>query len=263
MSLKKYLCISIAERPSMTGFRFHNRGYKKLDLPFIYVPMKVESKDFEDIIKFVRENCRGCSVSMPYKVEAIKYLDEIDEVASKIGAVNTIVNTKGLLKGYNTDYYGAKRVIEETLDIQGKNVLMIGAGGVAKAVGYAIRDLAGKLVVTNRTEKKARDLAYKLNAEVIPWKLRDNYVGNLLINATSIGMLNNNEMPISPESLENFDAIMDVIVSPTRLINESELRGKLTIKGKTMTIYQAAKQFEIYTGKKLPEEFLITFLEEE
>ena len=141
------ICISIAARPGDFGANFHNSAYKHLDLNWVYLPRKVVSAtDLEKAISGVRGlNIKGCSVSMPHKQTVIKYMDDIDTSAAKIGAVNSIVqNEKGDLKGYNTDYYGAKKALERA-KINGKEVLMIGAGGVAKAVGLAVIELGGIL----------------------------------------------------------------------------------------------------------------------
>ena len=147
---KTEVCISIATKPGNFGSAFHNSAYDLLGLNWVYIPRKVESAtDLERAINGVCAlNIKGCSVSMPYKETVIKYLDELDISAEKIGAVNTIKQLNdGTLKGYNTDFYGAKKALEKA-EIKGKEVLMIGAGGAAKAVGLAVRELGGDLTIT-------------------------------------------------------------------------------------------------------------------
>jgi shikimate dehydrogenase len=137
------LCISIAAKPGNFGANFHNSAYKHLNLNWVYLPRKVVSAaDLERAINGVRAlDTKGCSVSMPHKETVIQYLDDFDISAERIGAVNTIVqNESGFLKGYNTDFYGAKKALEKA-EIKGKEVLMIGAGGAAKAVGLAVKNL--------------------------------------------------------------------------------------------------------------------------
>lgn len=256
-------CISIAERPGTFGVNFHNRGYEFLGINQIYIPLKVNSSQLETIIELVRENFYGCSVSMPHKETVIKYLDKLDSSAEKIGAVNTILNINGKLKGYNTDFYGAKKAISKHLNINGKKVLMLGAGGVARAIGYSVKDLGGELIISNRNNPKAKDLAKKLGAEYLKWEFRDEfYLGTLLINATSVGFSNPLEMPLKENSIEPYDAIMDAVIGETLLIKKAREQNQEIIPGTIMTIYQAEKQFEIYTGEKLPNAFINAALEE-
>jgi shikimate dehydrogenase len=258
------ICVSIAQKKGTFGLRFHNSGYELMGLDFIYVPLKVMPNELAATIQLVRDNFHACSVSMPHKIEVIKYLDELDESAKKTGAVNTILKLEnGNLRGYNTDYYGAMSAIQNSLgSISGKSVLLVGAGGVARAIGNAVKDLEGRLVITNRTEQKAKDLADKLGAEYIPWKERNTQKAYLLVNATSVGM-ETEEMVVSEEALSHFEAVMDVVVSPkTKLIAIAEGSGKTTIPGTIITTYQGAKQFEIYTGEKLPEKFILRYLED-
>jgi len=179
--------------------------------------------------------------------------------------VNTVLNQEGRLVGYNTDYFGAKKAIQEAGDISGKNVLMVGAGGVARAIGNAVTDLGGNLSIANRNSRKSQDLSRRLGASTVFFKKEPSpcyreYVedqeGFLLINATQVGMDNPEEMIVSEQLISKFDAVMDVVVKPTRLIREARDQGKITIPGLTMTTYQAAKQFEIYTGLTPPEDLI-------
>ncbi|MFH1424505.1 MAG: shikimate dehydrogenase [archaeon] len=266
ISATTVLCISIAEKPGTFGSLFHNRAYEMLGLDQVYIPRKVEAKKLESTIASVRAlGIKGCSVSMPHKVEVMQYLDSFDSSASNVGAVNTIVRQgDGTLKGYNTDYYGAKKALEENADVAGKDVLMIGAGGAANAIGQAVKDLGGNLSIANRTEEKAKELADKLGAKTIAWGDLTSSKGYLLINATSIGMKDSDTMVVSKETLSNFEVVMDVVISPPKpkLIQESEALGKKTIPGTYMCTYQAAEQVKLYTGQDAPEELIKKTLEE-
>ncbi len=250
-------CISISEKPGKFGVYFHNKGYDLLGLNYFYFPLKVNSSQLKGMMELVKDNFHGCSVSKPHKVKVIDYLDELDESAEKIGAVNTITNEEGRLKGYNTDYHGAKKAISNNLNINVKKVLMLGAGGAARAIGYAIKDLGGELIISNRDNKKAKGLAKKLGAEFLEWEVRNEfYQGTLLVNATSVGFFDPNEIPLNEDSIEPYDFVMDVVVGDTFLIRKAKEIGQKIISGREMTVYQAAKQFEIYTGKKLPQSFV-------
>lgn len=254
------LCISIAKKPGNFGANFHNSGYKELNLNWVYLPIKIEnSDDLAPVINGVRIlNIRGCSVSMPHKETVMPFLDNIDFSARQIGAVNTIVRNKnGDLKGYNTDYYGAKKALAKH-KLKGKKVVMIGAGGVAKAVGLAVKDLGGDLIISNRTNSRAKELSKNLNAKTIPLKQLNDLSGYLIINTTSIGMNNPNEMIISEDILFNFNVVMDVVIYPseTKLLRIAKQKEKVLIPGTLMCVYQAAKQFEIYTGIDAPQKII-------
>jgi shikimate dehydrogenase len=256
---KTKICISLASEPGTFGSSFHNKGYELAGLDYIYIPRKALPDQLEGIIASLRElDIVGCGISMPHKVEVMKYLDEIDEDALRVGAVNTITIKDKILKGYNTDVYGAKRTIQENLDVKGKDVLLLGAGGAAKAVGTALYQLGANIKVSNRTEEKAYELASKINAKVIDFNSLNNLQGELLINATSVGMKNLNDMPVSREVIKNFNTIMDIVLYPreTRLLKEAKSLNKKTISGLSMTVYQAAKQFKLYTGQEPPKELL-------
>ncbi|MFC1690837.1 shikimate dehydrogenase family protein [Nanoarchaeota archaeon] len=254
------ICLSIAEKPGNFGAKFHNKGYKILGLNQVYIPRKIESSQLKTVLEAVRVlNIRGCSVSMPHKIEVIKYLDSVDEFAEKIGAINTIVRQDdGSLKGYNTDFYGAKRAIEDSVSIKDKDILLIGAGGVAKAIGFAVKELQGKLTITNKTIEKAEKLAKKLDAEVLSWDELKNSSGFMLINATSVGMNNSDESIVDKSVIASFKVIMDVVIYPseTKLLRDSKELGNNTIPGTLMCVYQAAEQFKLYSDHEAPKELI-------
>lgn len=253
------IIISIAERPGNLGVEFHNQGYVHLGLNFVYLPLKVLPTDLEGTISLIRNNFRGCSVSMPHKEKIAMYLDELDKTAIEVGAVNTTLNESGKLIGYNTDVLGARTAIESRLDVSGKKVLMLGAGGAARAVGYAVKQLGGRLAIANRTEPKARELADKLEADLVPWQNIGEIEGHLLINATNVGMDSTDKPIVGPGVISKFDAVMDVVIPSRRLIDKAKKQGKVTIPGRVMAVHQAAEQFNIYTGQKLPDGFLKNF----
>ncbi len=249
------ICISIAAKPGNFGANFHNSAYKELNLNWIYLPRKLaETADIKHLINSIRLlEIKGCSVSMPHKEKIINYLDSLDRSAEKIGAVNTILNIDGLLKGYNTDYFGAKKALENTA-IKNKEVLMVGAGGVAKAIGFAVKDLGGKLTVCNRDYDRAQNLCKLLNSNNLTYNKLNSASGYLLINATSVGMNAPTEMIIDDYTIDNFDVVMDAVIYPakTKILNIARNKGKITVPGTLMCVYQAAEQFKIYTGLDAP-----------
>jgi len=247
-------CISIAERPGNFGSTIFNAGFEALSLDFFYKPFKVTEDGLAGAIEGIRSlGIRGCGVSMPHKVKAIKLLDKIDPVAQKIGAINTIVNDDGVLSGYNTDFEGAKRALGESYNVAKKKVLIIGAGGVSRAVILALKENgAGKIYLTNRSEEKGKSLAKEFDINYLDYAERNDFKGGLFVNATSVGMKpQDKDMIIDEDSIVGYDAVMDVVVYPfkTALIKEAERQGKVAIPGFKMSLYQAAAQFKLYTGK--------------
>ena len=253
------VCISIASRPSNFGCTLHNAGYRALNLNFIYKSFGItDQKALIDAIRVM--GIRGCSVSMPFKQSIIKELDKLDATAKEIGAVNTIVNNSGILTGYNTDTFGAEMALRNIGFVPDERVLLIGAGGVARAIIYALNRLnAVNITICNRNAGKIDELDSEHRFSRIDWEERNRFRADLLINATPIGMTpETNRMPISEESINNFKSFFDVVVIPpkTRLIASAVSLNKNVIHGYQMSFYQAVKQFELYTGYEAPQDVL-------
>ncbi len=251
------LCISISEKPGDFGSTIFNTAFQFCSLNYIYKPFCVSAKNLSSAIHSIRVfGISGCGVSMPHKVKIIKYLDKIDKTAEEIGAVNTIVNKNGKLIGYNTDYIGAKHALEQNYDVKNKKVLLVGAGGVARAIIVALKKLgAGSIFITNRDEQKARSLARKFKLNVCNFNKINSFQGDLLINATPVGMVaDKQKMIISKPSIRYYRAVMDVVVSSemSALIKAAMGMNRIIITGAQMAMYQAAAQFELYVGKKAP-----------
>lgn len=241
------------------GFIVHNLSFKEQDINSVYINFLVDN-----LTKFIdsfKPLLSGMSITMPFKQEIIKYLDRIDPIAKKIGAVNTIVINDGKLTGYNTDVFGAICAIREKIEICGKNTVLLGAGGAAKAIGYGIIEKKGNLIISNRTTEKGKKLANELNAKFksineIEWNNID-----ILINATSVGMVpNTNESPLDYKYLKYlknkvvFDSVYNPII--TKLLNIAEKNKCKTISGIKMFVNQAAKQFELWTEKQPDKKFM-------
>jgi len=251
------LCISIAKYPSNFGTTLFNAAFKALRLNFLYKAFRIEAKDLKKVIDGIGAlGIRGCGVSMPFKKEAIKYLDSLDEVAREIGAVNTIINNNGHLKGYNTDYYGAIEILRKVRGVSEKKVLMLGAGGVASAIASALKHKKVRgVTISNRSRQNGILFAKRWGFQFIPWQERNNSKTDLLINATPVGMApDSSQSPIKEESIANFKIIMDVVINPleSKLIKLARHKKKEVIPGYKMSLFQAAKQFELYTKRKAP-----------
>ena len=257
----KNLCISIAEFPGKTGGAMHNTGYKELGLEFVYVPLKVTPKNLKNAINGVRGlGIRGCGVSMPHKVRVIEFLDRLDEKAGKIGAVNTIVNENGKLAGYNTDYYAILAALNGIDSKGGREAVVIGAGGAARAAILALKDSGwANVSVLNRTDKKAKDLADEFDVHFIKWKDLGKIKGMVLVNATPIGMKQvKSSLVAGKKILTHFSAVIDLVTDQleTSLIKEGKELGLIAVPGYRIALLQAAKQFELYTGHHAPLEVM-------
>ena len=236
----------------------HNRAFGAIGYNAVYVAFKVT--DPASAIKGIRAlDLKGMSVTLPHKVAVMEYLDEIDETAARIGAVNTIVNKQGRLIGYNTDCPGAIEALRTGTTIQGKSVALIGAGGAARAIGFGLVAAGGRVTVLNRSRTKGENLARDLQAEFSP--LKDWQPGRyeILINTTPVGMHPDIEAtPIPNENLSEDLVVMDIIYNPikTRLLAAAEARQCRTINGVAMFVFQGAHQFELWTGQKAPLEVM-------
>jgi shikimate dehydrogenase len=232
----------------------HNVAFEHLKLNYVYFALTVT--DVENALRGMRAlKIRGFSVSMPHKIEVMKYLDRIDETAKAIGAVNTITNDDGVLTGYNSDWIGAMTALKEATKIKDKNVLVIGAGGAARAIVYGLSREGAKIRVVNRTASKAKELAEKYQASFGgPEELENVSDYDILMNATSVGSNEPSKSLVPKRLLSSEQTVFDVVFMPpeSKLIREAKEKGCKTVPGWKMLLYQAVWQFEKYTAKKAP-----------
>ena len=250
-------CISIASKPGNFGSLIFNRTFKTLNLDYIYKPFCVVPKDLSTAVQSIRVfGIKGCGVSMPHKTVMYKYLDRVDKAAKEIGAVNTIVNEKGFLTGYNTDVIGVEKALGLFYKVKGKSAHIIGTGGAARAVIVALKKAGCKrIVISARDNKKAQKLAKEFFVEYSLSEKRTSIQADILINATPVGMTpNTKDMIVAKDEIKNYSAVMDVVVSPltTTLIQEAKKQKKVVIPGYIMALHQAAAQFTLYTNKEAP-----------
>jgi len=232
----------------------HNSAFAQTGCEGLYLAFRV--KDIAAAVGAVRGlDIRGVSITIPHKVSVMKHLDRIDQQADNIGAVNTIVNRKGTLHGYNSDCAGAVNALRAKIEIRGKTVAVIGAGGAARAVGFGIRQEGGRLTIINRSKQSGESLAAGLDCEFKPLADVRRLPYDVVINATSLGMLPHEiQTPLDEALLEAGMVVMDLVYNPlrTRLLREAEKKGCTTIDGVAMLVHQGAVQFELWTGKKAP-----------
>jgi 3-dehydroquinate dehydratase/shikimate dehydrogenase len=237
----------------------HNTCFQAEDINAVYLPFRVE-----DLSAFVNGfktlNVSGYSVTIPHKQAIMGLLDELDPLASSVGAVNTVVNRGGRLKGYNTDSTAATKVIEEGLaedgtTLRGKKITIVGAGGAARAVAFGLKQKKAKITIVNRTEARAEALAGDLGCDHRGLGELGKLDTDILVNCTSVGMHPNiNDMPVPADVLRPGMWVFDAVYNPpeTRLLREAAARGCRTLDGVRMFVLQAAQQFELWTGRSAP-----------
>ncbi|MCL2116001.1 MAG: shikimate dehydrogenase [Methanobrevibacter sp.] len=263
-----------------------NAAFKSLKLDYAYVPFNVKKQDLRSAIAGAKAfNIKGLNVTIPHKRKVLNEIDKFDIMANLIGAVNTIKFSNGKSYGYNTDCVGAVRAIEEVCDLKDKNVVIVGAGGAARAIAFQIAiSNVEKLTIINRSEKKAKFLLYDLKTllstnfkdnskleditidfshidlnfthgmiESLPKHLKN---ADILIDTTPVGMYPNiNDEPIATANEMHSDLIVnDIVYNPneTCLLREAKLANATTISGIKMLLYQGVENFKIWTGLEAP-----------
>lgn len=251
----------------------HNISFEMLNLNYIYLPFDVTVTNLKTALKgMVALGIKGLNVTLPLKEKIAQYLNEISDEASVVGSVNTIVNEAGSLHGYNTDVHGIIETVEPFKDeINGNNVTVIGAGGAARSVLYAlIKEFKPEHInIVNRTKDKAESLKDYFQTkmlfenisahELVPPDLVDLF-GNskMIINSSSIGMSpETDDTPTSiAESFHKEQVVFDVVYNPlkTKFLALAEKQGAIALNGLKMFVEQGAKSFELWTEHEMPKE---------
>jgi shikimate dehydrogenase len=234
----------------------HNQAFQECNIDSVYVPFPVE--DVAGAMAGFRAlHVRGVSVTIPHKKAVMAFVDELDPVAEKIGAVNTLVCDKGHIKGYNTDWVGANRALETRLDLVGKDVIVLGGGGSARAIGFGLVEAGAKPVIVCRNDEQGMDLGCTLDCPWYPLTDLNDLEADCLINATSVGMGKDADVSlVDSAKVGDFAVVMDIVYAPlqTRLLREAEEAGCAVIDGLQMLLLQGVAQFELWTGQKAPVE---------
>ena len=248
----------------------HNAAFKELGLNLVYVAFTVTTRELKTAILAAKSlGLRGLNVTMPHKHAVMNYLDKVDVTAKSIGAVNTVLCNQGKLIGYNTDGSGAMIALQENgVYPKEKKLVLLGAGGAAKAIAYQAAQDVEELVILNRTPEKAKKLAESLKSfgakvkggtlspEVLKTELS---TADILVNATSVGMhpdIDSN--PVPSDILRSDLCVMDIIYNPleTKLVADAKAAGAKVVSGIEMLIYQGAVAFEIWTNCPAPVEVM-------
>ena len=243
----------------------HNSAFDALGMDYAYVAFDVDPQDLQSAVEGAKSlNIKGFNVTIPHKIEVMQFLDEIDEVAALIGAVNTIDFKE--LKGYNTDGIGAVKAIEEVTPIKGKNVVVAGAGGASRAISFYLAKYgAESLTILNRNVEKAQSLAGDVSGSGLIDDVKADSISeisgylkdaDILVDTTPIGMHPNiDDEPIaSADDMHEDLVVFDAVYNPneTVLLKEAIKVGAKPVYGIKMLLYQGAESFKIWTGRDAP-----------
>jgi 3-dehydroquinate dehydratase/shikimate dehydrogenase len=245
--------------------QIHNAAFSAAGIDAVYVPFRVPIDTLGQFIEDMpRLGIRALSVTIPHKEAIAKYLTKVDPAVKGIGAVNTVIVRENELLGYNTDYKAAMDSLENVLgaaesnasiSLQDKRVLVLGAGGVARAIMYGLEKRGAKATVASRTRSRALNLAETFKARSVEWAARHNVEVDVIINCTPVGMHPNvDESPYNKSHLKPSMIVFDTVYNPesTLLLKEAKLHGCHVITGVEMFIRQAALQFMLFTGREAP-----------
>jgi shikimate dehydrogenase len=243
----------------------HNAAFGALDLPWEYVLLPTPPSGLARAVRRLKEvGWGGANVTIPHKESIVRYLDQLSPEAGVIGAVNTVVARDGRCTGYNTDVAGFTRVLgDQGLQPRGKRVLVLGAGGAARAVVYALVQAGSEVVICNRTQERAEALVASFSRDAVPSLLVVRPLSNsvleeeigrcqLLVNTTSVGMTPNDWLSPWPEDVPMPPGIVvfDLVYAPveTRLLRQAKVAGAQSIDGLQMLINQGMESFRLWTG---------------
>jgi 3-dehydroquinate dehydratase/shikimate dehydrogenase len=231
-----------------------NAAFRRENVNAVY--LSLHAKTLKDLLTCVREiPIHGISVTMPYKEAILPHLDNTDAHTTKIGACNTVVRAQdGKLYGFNTDAAGIVRPLERRLNtLEGARILVIGAGGAARAAVFGLKERGSEVYILNRSAAPAKKLAHQARARIVKRPELKKLAFDVIINATPVGMGNLRESPLQEQEI-NARYVFDMIYDPpeTRFLKLAKERGAQIIPGIEMFVHQAARQFEIWTGKPAP-----------
>lgn len=249
---------------------FQIAAFLQLGLNAVYIPFQVKPENLQKAIESIKVlDIKGVNITIPFKEESLKYVDELSEEVRVIGALNTIKNLDGYLIGYNTDCYGFVKGLKELEEkVEGKRVLVIGAGGASKAVIYGLlKEGIDRIYLSNRTVQRAVDTVQKFKEH---YRLADRIINpigleeidrvleyvDIIVNTTSVGLKDSDSPLFDYRRLKPHHTVVDIIYRKTELLQKAEAIGCKYQDGYPMLLYQGARSFEIWTGREAPVEVM-------
>ena len=246
----------------------HNAAFRKIKFDGVYLPLRIPAERLAPNLRELEKlGFEGFSVTIPHKEDALEFADVPDLQTDVIGASNTLFKASDKWHATNTDYdaivesvnSGLKASAVKSPQIAGKKVLILGAGGVARAAAHAMMQEGGSVSITNRTRDRAKTLAEELGCQILGWENRAAEYCDILINCTSVGMHPNvDEAPFEENWLNESTLVFDTVYTPenTLLLKKARARGCTTVSGVEMFVRQAARQFELFTGQNPPLDYM-------
>ncbi len=248
----------------------HNAAFDAEGIDAEYKLFDIDPEDPEALANFCYETdvngVAGFSVTMPYKEQIMEYMDNIDVLVKEVSSVNTVKNEESNLNGYNTDTTGAIKALQEKIKIKGKKTLILGAGGAARAIIYALKGFGAEVCIFNRTMQNAEALAEKFDVDTIKFLDIKDANFDIIVNCTPIGGAPQIEQSLlAADQIKKGAVVMDIITNPmeTQLLREAKKAGAETVSGERMLLHQAVGQFEIWFDKTAPFEVMEKALYEE
>jgi 3-dehydroquinate dehydratase / shikimate dehydrogenase len=238
----------------------HNRAFRSRRIDAVYLPFLVQPPQIRDFFSLAeRLPLAGFSVSIPHKQKILRYLDHLEPLARRIGAVNTVWRKGGKWRGANTDVQGVVLPLARQLKISGSSVLIAGNGGAARSAAFGLADAGAKVSIVGRNSDRVRALAKAVNAEPLAMEQLNGRKFDVVVHATPLGMTPHTDACFFPGAIPA-DVVMDMVYNPseTQLIRRAKAQGALAIPGLEMFIEQAVRQFELWTGDTAPRAVMLS-----
>lgn len=255
------LCLVIGDPVAQSmSPAMHNAAYRELgiDSEYLFEAVKVPAESLEKFVEMAKKTTHFMAVTIPHKEAIISLLDRVDKTAKAIGAVNSVLNIKDRLVGYNTDYLGAINSLKQVTALGGKSIAILGSGGSARAIVYGLVKAKSNVTIYSRNNAKAIQLAKVFSCKAVAWENRNAVKkADIIINTTPLGK-NDDNLPIDESLIHPQQIIFDINYIPggTGLLKAAKRRKAGIVIGHEMLLRQGMSQFEIYTGLKAPEEVM-------
>ncbi|MCY2976566.1 MAG: shikimate dehydrogenase [Planctomycetota bacterium] len=251
----------------------HNAAFAHQGLNARYIPFRVPRSELADFLRWGEAyGIGGLSVTIPHKESIIEFIHQAESAAKEIGAVNTVIFANMETVGYNTDYRAAMDCLTEAMAKQStapqpfkdKGVLMLGAGGVTRAIGYGLARRGAKVLISSRTQERSEALAQEIGGKALPWASRYDVKPDIIVNGSPLGMFPDiDSTPYDGKKLEEHQIVFDTVYNPeqTMLVKAARGTGCTVITGLQMFIRQAAYQYRLFTGKEPPVDVMMKTLQ--